>query len=144
MASKNHTRDQFPISTVGALLFNKGEIFLVQTHKWNHSFGIPGGKIKYGEKAIDALKREIKEETNFRIKNIRFAMVHDSIKSKEFYKKGLHFLLLNYYAESLSRKFKLNDEAERGFWISPKKALKLKLNEPTRVLIENYLQEQRI
>lgn len=128
-----------PTATVGALIRHNDEIFLIQTHKWGHTFGIPGGKIKYGESSIAALKREIREETGLSLKNIRFAVSQDSIRSKEFYKPGSHFILLNYTAEATSRKFKLNDEAEAGIWVKPKLALKLRLNEPTRVLIQQII-----
>ncbi|MDO8519805.1 MAG: HAD hydrolase-like protein [Deltaproteobacteria bacterium] len=124
-------------ATVGALIFNRGDIFLIQTHKWSHTFGIPGGKIKKGETMEDALRREIREETGMEIKNIRFALAQDSINSKEFYRPNQHFLLLNFYAESTSRKFKLNDEAEAGIWVSPKLAMKLKLNQPTLKLLSS-------
>lgn len=134
-----HASPLHPIATVGALIFNAGDIFLIQTHKWSHTFGIPGGKIKQGEPMEKALKREIREETGMELKNIEFVMAHDSIRSKEFYKPNQHFLLLNFTATSKTRHFRLNDEAESGIWVKPKDALKLNLNEPTRVLIERYL-----
>ncbi len=42
----------------------KGEVMMVRTHKWSNKWGIPGGKIKWGETSEAALRREIKEETN--------------------------------------------------------------------------------
>lgn len=129
-----------PIPTVGALIFNGENIFLIQTHKWGHTFGIPGGKIEYGEPMEKACKREIWEETGLRIDSLRPAMVQDSIHSKEFYKKGKHFLLINFLARATSTHFKLNDEAESGLWIRPELALNyLRLNTPTKILIESYL-----
>lgn len=136
---RQENKRKWPISTVGGLIFNQGDVLIIQTHKWGHSLGIPGGKIEYLEPSLQALKREMLEETGLRIHNIRWAMIHDSIDSNEYYKKGSHFLLLNYYAESRSRKVKLNNEAESYIWIQPEKALKLNLNEPTRVLIKTYL-----
>src|SRR4051812_32946684 len=54
-----------PIVTVGGLIFNQGgRCLMIRTHKWSNLWGIPGGKIKWGEPSIDALKREILEETN--------------------------------------------------------------------------------
>lgn len=87
---------------------------------------------------LEALHRETLEETGMRLKKIRWAMVQDCINSREFHRPGEHFLLINFFAESTSRKFKLNDEAERGIWIKPREALKLKLNRPTRKLLDYY------
>ncbi len=39
-----------PLATVGALIFNsKNEVLMIRTHKWSNKWGIPGGKIKWGE-----------------------------------------------------------------------------------------------
>ncbi len=54
-----------PIVTVGGLIFNAaGEVLMIRTHKWSNLWGIPGGKIKWGEASEEALRRELKEETN--------------------------------------------------------------------------------
>lgn len=144
MKSKNAKRD-CPIPTVGALVFNKkGECLLVLTHKWGGTYGIPGGKIEKGEKAVDALVREMREETGLKIKPGKLLLVQDSINSTEFHVSGAHFLLLNYLATSSSNKVRLNDEAVSFLWIRPRQALSLHLNEPTRVLIRHVLKMRRL
>ena len=46
-----------PIVTVGGLIFNgAGEVLMIRTHKWSNLWGIPGGKIKWGETSVDALR----------------------------------------------------------------------------------------
>ena len=127
----------FPITTVGALIFNPArEVLMIRTHKWSDLWGIPGGKIKWGETAEDALLREIKEETALDITNIQFAMVQDCIRSKEFFKEA-HFVLLNYTCDTISTAVTLNDEAEEFQWLAPARALNdLPLNTPTRILLE--------
>jgi ADP-ribose pyrophosphatase YjhB (NUDIX family) len=125
-----------PIPTVGALIFNpKGEVLMIQTHKWSHKWGIPGGKIKPCEKSEDALRREILEETGLDVTGIRFELVQDCIEPPEFYKKA-HFLLLNYTALASTTEVTLNHEAENHRWVSLDEAAQLDLNGPTRVLLD--------
>jgi ADP-ribose pyrophosphatase YjhB (NUDIX family) len=127
---------QFPISTVGALIFNPArEVLMIRTHKWSNLWGIPGGKIKWGETAEDALRREIREETALEISNIQFALVQDCIRSKEFYREA-HFVLLNYTCDTPGGQVILNDEAEEFQWLPAERALRLDLNAPTRFLLE--------
>ena len=68
---------------------------MIRTHKWSNKWGIPGGKIKWGETSEAALRREIKEETGLKVTDIKFVLVQDCIHSKEFYRDA-HFVLLNY------------------------------------------------
>ena len=126
-----------PISTVGALIFNPArEVLMIRTHKWSNLWGIPGGKIKWGEPAEDALRREVMEETGLQIRDIQFVLVQDCIHSKEFFRDA-HFVLLNYTANSDGGLVTLNDEAEEYQWLTPKAASDLPLNTPTRILLES-------
>src|SRR3954470_12806620 len=128
---------KFPITTVGALIFNPArEVLMIRTHKWSDLWGIPGGKIKWGETAEAALHREIREETALEITNIQFAVVQDCIRSKEFYREA-HFVLLNYTCDTNSTHVILNDEAEEFQWLPPQAALTLELNTPTRILLDS-------
>ena len=126
-----------PIVTVGALLFDaRDRVLMLRTHKWSNLWGIPGGKIKWGETSKAALRREIREETNLPIDDIRFVLAQDCIHSKEFYRDA-HFVLLNYTCRCAGEPaVRLNDEAREFRWMSIREALALPLNRPTRVLIE--------
>jgi phosphoglycolate phosphatase-like HAD superfamily hydrolase/ADP-ribose pyrophosphatase YjhB (NUDIX family) len=133
-----------PLATVGGLIFNaQGEMLMIRTHKWSNLWGIPGGKIKWGESSEEALRREILEETNLKITDIQFVLVQDCIRSKEFYRDA-HFVLLNYtcLATAKNPKVKLNDEGREFQWLKPAAALKsLSLNTPTRILIEAVMKK---
>jgi phosphoglycolate phosphatase-like HAD superfamily hydrolase/ADP-ribose pyrophosphatase YjhB (NUDIX family) len=126
-----------PIATVGALIKNAtGQMLLVRTNKWSNLWGIPGGKIDWGETCVDALKREILEETGLTIKNIQWAMVQDAISPPEFYRDA-HFLLLNYTCDvDGPDHVQLNDEAQSYRWVNWDQAWELPLNGPTRTLLE--------
>jgi ADP-ribose pyrophosphatase YjhB (NUDIX family) len=109
---------------------------MVRTHKWSNKWGIPGGKIKFGETSEAALRREILEETNLKVNQIKFVLVQDCIHSKEFYKDA-HFVLLNYTCRATGKiNVKLNHEAQEFRWLAPAAAKKLKLNKPTKILLD--------
>ena len=142
-ASRASESEGRPVATVGALIFNAaGQVLMIRTRKWSHLWGIPGGKIKTGERAAEALRREIKEETNLDIDGIRFVLAQDCIHSKEFYRDA-HFVLLNYTCRCLGRpQVRLNEEAEEFRWAKVEEALAMELNQPTRILIQAVLEEQ--
>ena len=67
---------KFPEPTVGALIVNpKGKIFLMKSHKFNGMFVVPGGHIELGETMEQALKREVKEETNLDISEMKARVI---------------------------------------------------------------------
>jgi phosphoglycolate phosphatase len=134
-----------PLATVGGLIFNsKNEVLMIRTHKWSNLWGIPGGKIKYGETSDEALRREILEETGLKISGIQFAIVQDCIHSKEFYKDA-HFVLLNYTCRCAGKnpRVKLNEEGREFRWLKLADTKKLKLNKPTKILIDSVLKNKK-
>jgi len=136
-ALESERESRFPISTVGAVIFDHARrVLMIRTRKWSNLWGIPGGKIKLGERAEDALRRELKEETNLDIADIRFVLVQDCIGSKEFYRDE-HFVLLNYTCRCAGPAgVRLNEEAQEFRWLPLEDAFKLPLNQPTRILLE--------
>ena len=133
-----------PIVTVGGLIFNGvGEVLMVRTHKWSNLWGIPGGKIKWGESSVAALEREVGEETSLRVTDVEFVLVQDCIHSKEFYRDA-HFVLLNYTCHCASEPaVKLNDEAREFRWVTVAQALEMPVNQPTRKLLETVAASKR-
>jgi phosphoglycolate phosphatase-like HAD superfamily hydrolase/ADP-ribose pyrophosphatase YjhB (NUDIX family) len=134
-----------PLATVGALIFNaRGEALMIRTHKWSNKWGIPGGKIKWGETALAALRREILEETALKVTRIEFVIAQDCIHSREFYKDA-HFVLLNYTARAVGRnpRVVLNEEGREYKWLALPAARKLKLNRPTQILVAAVLKRRR-
>lgn len=130
----------YPVTTVGGLLRDgKGNLLLVRTRKWSNLWGIPGGKVEYGESLEDGFRRETREETGLELANPRMVMVQEAIEHPEFHEKR-HFILFNYVADVADSAVRppvtLNDEAQEWRWVTAEDARRLPLNGPTRALLE--------
>ena len=142
---KKNEENRPPLATVGGLIFNsKGEMLMIRTHKWSNLWGIPGGKIKWGEPSETALRREILEETALKIDKIKFVLVQDCIHSREFYHDA-HFVLLNYtcHCPAKNPRVVLNDEGREFRWLKFADARKLPLNTPTKILLEAVFKKSK-
>ena len=133
---------QFPEPTVGALIFNpEGKLFLMQSHKWGGKYVVPGGHIELGERIEDALRREIKEETNLSIYDIEFLGFQEFIFDEAFWKKR-HFIFFDYVCRTDATDVTLNSEAQAYVWVSPEEALALPVEPYTGVTIREYLKKR--
>ena len=131
--------NKYPEPTVGALIFNsKGEILLIKSYKWKDMFVMPGGHIEVGETMEQALKREIKEETGLDIFDIKFLCFWEYIFGDGFI-KNKHFIFFDFLCRTNSSEVKLNKEGQEFIWISPEKAMDLKIESYTKKTIKQYL-----
>lgn len=125
------------IATVGGVVLDDdGRILVVRTRKWSNTFGIPGGKIQYGETMEAAYEREMLEEVGLRLRDTRFVMIQDCIESTEF-EKPRHFLLINYVSCAVDPStLATNYELEEARWVTLEEARALELNTPTRIVLD--------
>ncbi len=135
----------FPLVTVGGLLRDEaGNLLLVRTRKWSDKWGIPGGKVEYGESLQAAFAREILEETGLAAGNPRLVMMQEAIEHPEFHRPA-HFVLINYVADvaGVRPAVTLNDEAQAFTWATLPEAGGMDLNGPTRKLLERVVATER-
>jgi len=126
---------QYPEPTVGALIFNvEGKIFLMASPKWKGKFAVPGGHVEIGETLEQAVRREVKEETNLDVEEVQFVKFQEFILGKEFH-KPMHFLFFDFRCTTKGGNVVLNDEGTNFLWITVEEALHLPLASSTRSLI---------
>ena len=132
----------YPEPAAGALILNKkGEIFLMKSPKWFGKLIIPGGHIELGETWEKALKREVREETDLNISNIKMINVQEAIYPKWFWKKK-HFIFLEFSCKTKNTKVKLDGrEGTAYIWVKPRKALKMNVSPFVKKIIRAYLNE---
>lgn len=134
----------FPEATVGALVVNdKGQVLIVRSKKWGEKYTVPGGHIELGERAEDAIRREVKEETGLESDPLELVIVQQAIYPKDYHKHE-HFIFMDYVCKAKSEEVKLDGrELQEYLWVSPEEALKLDLEQYTRNFVERYLEKSR-
>jgi nucleoside triphosphatase len=131
----------FPEATVGGLVVSgKGEILLVRSWKWNDKFTVPGGHIELGERAEDAVKREVKEETGLELDSVELLLVQQAIYPED-YCKHEHFVFLDYICRAKEdAEVRLdNRELQSYVWVNPEDALNLDMEEFTRAFVVKFI-----
>lgn len=133
---------QYPRLVVGAFIFNdKNELFMISSVQWKGLYTVPGGKVEIDETLEEAVKREIKEETEMDLKNIKFISVSEGLGLYDNYTKPEnHLVFVNYRAEAVNDDvIKLNEEGLKYKWLKPEDWLKGNNVAPTaREIIEKF------
>ena len=129
----------YPEPTVGALIFNReGKLFLMRTHKWKGKYVLPGGHIELGERMVEALKREVKEETNLDIYDLEFVCFQECVYDERYWQHR-HFIFFDFACKTDLTDVKLNEEAQEYVWVTLDEAAALPVEHYTAVVIREYL-----
>lgn len=132
-----------PQPVVGALVRGpEGTHLIARTTKWQGMWGVPGGKVEYGETLGAAVQREFVEEVGLRLSGVRFAQLQEAVLSPEFHKPA-HFVMVDFFAETTDTDVIPNAEIAEWAWVTLEQALTYPLNTYTRTLIELALREGR-
>lgn len=138
-------KQKYPEPTVGALIVNrKEELFLMRSPKWHDYWCLPDGHVELGETLEQALIREVKEETNLIIYDLKFLFHQEAIYDTSFWKPR-HFLFFNFWCKTNSSNVRLDGtEATSYRWVLPAEALKLQLTSYTKNSLKRYIKMERI
>jgi nucleoside triphosphatase len=129
----------YPEPTTGALIFDRaGRLFLMKSHKWEGKWVIPGGHVDLGERIEDAMRREVKEETNLAVCDVEFVCFQEFIYGDGFWKKR-HFIFFDYACRTDSTEVVLNDEAQEYTWVSLEDLHNFPIETYTWNVIREYL-----
>lgn len=125
-----------PVVCVGALVSGpEGGVLLVRTTKWRGLWGVPGGKVEWGETLEQAVVREFHEETGLRLRDVQYAQTQEAVLSPEFHQPA-HLLLLDFFARTDTQAVTPNEEIEDWAWVPLEKADTYPLNSYTRTLVD--------
>ncbi|MFC3835628.1 MULTISPECIES: NUDIX domain-containing protein [Deinococcus] len=135
---------QRPVVCVGALVWGTdGRVLLVRTTKWRGLWGVPGGKVEWGETLLDAVRREFQEEVGLELHDVLYAQTQESVRSPEFHTDA-HLLLVDFFASTSGHDITPNEEIEEWAWVPLRGALDYPLNTITRTLVELAVQREEL
>ncbi len=130
---------------VGAIIVNAdGQVFLArrgpQAKNERGLWEFPGGSVEFGEKLIDALKREIQEEYGIEIAVDELLDVADHILPEE----GQHWVSPSYICHIISGKpiIREPEKCTEIGWFSIE-TMPNELTQITRFNLEHYLQRRK-
>ncbi|MBN2534234.1 MAG: NUDIX domain-containing protein [Spirochaetales bacterium] len=133
----------YPEPTVGALIVNKeNKVLLLKSNKWSNYYVIPGGHIEPGEDMEDALRREIKEETNLDIYEIQLLGLQQCVYSDNFYEKK-HFIFIDFICRTDESRVILNHEHQEYIWVDLEEIKNLPIEPYTKKLINEYMEGKK-
>ncbi|MBW6442236.1 NUDIX hydrolase [Patescibacteria group bacterium] len=117
------------------LLTKRSKRILIESGKWC----LPGGHIKFGERAENAIKREIKEEIGLNLKNPKFLFYYDEIYNK------LNFHCLNLVFEfkvSKKERPKINWEVSEWGWFNEEEIEKMNVAFSHKEIIKKFFKKE--
>jgi ADP-ribose pyrophosphatase YjhB (NUDIX family) len=135
-----------PVLGVGALLFRRGRVLLIERGKepllgyWS----LPGGVVETGESLEQAVIREMREETGLDVKPSYLLEVFERVMLDNEGKAEYHYVLVDFVCRWRGGTAQASDDAQRVAWVPVQNLGQLLLTEGTRTVIERaYAAYQR-
>ena len=111
-----------PVIGVAAVIWNdRQEVLLIRRTKEPRKgqWSLPGGKVEFGERLEDAVRREVREETSLAIEPAALAGYREAIVRDAQNGVERHFVILCFAARWISGEPTLNDELDDARWLDP-------------------------
>jgi ADP-ribose pyrophosphatase YjhB (NUDIX family) len=120
-----------PYLAVSAAIMRDGKVLVVRRARKPalNLYTLPGGAVEAGETLLDAVKREVREETQLAIEPIALAGHREVIARDAQGRVERHFVILCFAARWLAGEPVLNEELDDARWLEPSELPGLKTTE---------------
>ncbi len=110
-----------PLLGVGGVVIHEGRALIVRraTEPLKGEWSIPGGLVELGEKLVDAVKREVLEETGLIVEPGEVLELFDSIWRDNEGRFQYHYVLVDYLCRVVGGELEAASDVSDARWISP-------------------------
>ena len=110
------------------VLDGDGRVFLIK-HSYAEGWQLPGGGVEAGETLIEALVREIAEETAMIVEPVALAGHREVVVRDDDKRVSRHFVIMCFATRWISGEPHLNEELAEARWLKPEELAGLKTTE---------------
>jgi len=123
---------------VGALILDGSRIVLCQRGKdpFRGYWSLPGGLVEIGERVVDALTREVREETGLDIETDQVAEVFERITPDAAGRVEYHYVMIDYLCRVKGGTLRAGDDAAAVGWFERADLPKVQLTPGSLDVIE--------
>jgi ADP-ribose pyrophosphatase YjhB (NUDIX family) len=110
-----------PFLAVSAAIVRAGKVLVVRRARApaDGLFSLPGGVVEIGETLMQAVTREVREETSLTIEPVGLAGFRETITYDRADRVERHFVILPFAARWLAGEPCLNEELSEARWLAP-------------------------
>jgi 8-oxo-dGTP diphosphatase len=115
------TYPQRPFLAVSAAILRDGKVLVVRRARKPalNLYTMPGGVVEVGETLMEAVTREVREETALEIEPVALAGHREAIMRDAQGKVERHFVIMCFASRWLSGEPVLNEELDDARWLAP-------------------------
>ena len=130
-STQSRTYPTRPYLAVSAAIFRDRRVLIVRRAQppANGLFTLPGGGVELGETLVEAVIREVREETSLQIEPVALAGCRQLIARDADGRIERHFVILPFAARWIAGECSLNDELAEARWLKPSELAGLKTTE---------------
>lgn len=120
-----------PYLAVSAAIVRDGKVLVVRRARKPalNLYTLPGGAVEAGETLVEAVIREVREETQLTIEPLALAGTREAIMRDAQGRVERHFVILSFAARWLSGEPVLSEELDDARWLDPSELAELKTTE---------------
>lgn len=134
-----------PLLGVGGVVIHDGRALIVRraSEPLKDEWSIPGGLVEIGEKLVDAVQREVNEETGLVIEAGEVLDLFDSIWRDSDGRCQYHYVLVDYLCRVTGGELQAASDVSDARWITAEELGNFGLREVTTGVIRKGLEREK-